>query len=123
MDTDFITQVYRTTIYVALVFIALCLSQQLWAWVLGLSAGTLLGLGVVKSIELFVEYALTPSQRRLWVIPLVLLKYIGIGLLLYVLLRYFGLNPIPLAAGFSIIYLVITLKAVGHIILQYLEKE
>lgn len=123
MDEDFLNEVYRTTIYIALIFIAITLSMQQWMWLVGLIVGTVIGLGVVKAVEFFVKLLFTSRKKALIAVPLVFGKYILIGISLYVLIRLTDINLIAVTIGFSFIYLVIFLKAVGQFILQNTERE
>lgn len=121
IDTQFIKRVYRTTLWVAAV-ILLCLTRTADLKIVGgFAIGTGIALALLKSHEIIVPRVFAKdgerSKRRNPLLTLMVLKYVGLGALLWLLLAHEWVNPVALFAGFVLVQAVIFLKVVGLLVI------
>lgn len=113
---DFIGRVYKTSALVGLIFVGIFLVAGAFEKAIGLAIGVVVALAALWALEVSVK-ALTHNdvhQRSLAkVFAVSFLKYVGLGVLLYYLVRTEGVSLGAFAGGIMIPQGVIFLKALG----------
>lgn len=119
LDIGFIKRVYRMSIIFWLVSLLFCWGLKSWQAAVGVTVGFVISVGSLMILERVVTTLFTPEQvsgggkpvKRLMIVAL--LKYFVIGVLLWVSLAGKYADPIGIAVGVSLPYIVIMLKTLG----------
>lgn len=117
MDDAALKRIYSTSLTVALFVMSIFLVNMKFDWALGIMVGNMVGLGLLKSTEIMVKNLIASHQKRA-IYGLMGLKYVAVGALIYLLVKYPILNIISFAIGFSLVQLVIFLKAIGKTLMN-----
>lgn len=125
IDPQFLKRVYRTTTWVAAILLLFLLTTAKWKIVAGFVVGVCLALGLLKSHEVLVPILVAPrkteaqgKRKGLPVVGLLILKYAGVGALLWGIFTHQWISPGAFFGGFVLVQAVIFLKVVGLLMMQ-----
>jgi hypothetical protein len=123
LDEHFLQRVYRTTLGLAALMEVFLLLTLRVNWILSFAVGVGIGLGVLRALEWGIPRLTGAHGTRAGVLAAVVLlgKYIPIGLVIYLLLRWKLLAPAVLVGGLMLPYTVIVLKVAALVWLENRE--
>jgi hypothetical protein len=124
LDENFLQRVYRTTLgLAALIEVFLLLTLRV-NWILSFAVGVGIGLGVLRVLEWSIPRLTGAHGTKAGVLAagVLLGKYIPIGLVIYLLLRWNLLAPAVLVGGLMLPYTVIVLKVAALVWLENREE-
>jgi hypothetical protein len=120
LDENFLQRVYRTTLGLAILIEVLLLLTWRVDWILSFAVGVGIGVGVLRALEWSIPRLTGAHGTRAGVLAagVLLGKYIPIGLVIYLLLRWHLLAPAVLVGGLMLPYMVIVLKVAALVWLE-----
>jgi len=113
MDEEKFKRIYSTSLMVATFSAAICLTFLAFDWALGVMIGNCLSVAMLYLISFtvrrFVQHESKWKLLFLWVI-----KFIAIGAIIYLIVKYPVFNTYSFLIGFILLHLVIVLKFIGR---------
>jgi hypothetical protein len=119
-DEGFLARVQKTTLLLGVVLTLVLVQTLNFPVVVGFAAGVMIGVGSLRATAWLVKRTLSPTSYQSGVVPVgvVMGKLALIGATLPLLIGSWGCSAPAIAAGVSLVVVVIGLKAIGLYLLQ-----
>ena len=126
IDDGFLKRVHKTSLLLSLFIIISSLTYWNSSITLGLITGVFISLTFFEilcwTVNRFFNFKFDRKKRVFFALKITLLKFPLLGIFLYYILSYISINPLALIAGIGIVHVVIILKVVGILFVNYMNS-